>query len=86
LPSKAVTFYFRDAMSSFEISSSSSSMSSSVNSIIPGGLRIFGGGRRHCTLSARFDEANSVRHFPSYMGLGINTLPRPTPTRYPDTM
>jgi hypothetical protein len=46
-------------MSSSE--SSFSSMSSSVKSIILGGLRIFGGGRCCCTLGVGFDEADSVR-------------------------
>jgi hypothetical protein len=74
---KAVIFCFRDATSSSEGSSFSPSMSSLVNSIVPGGPWIFGGGRRRCTLGVGFDEADSVRPFPLYSGLGINTLLHP---------
>jgi hypothetical protein len=61
-------------------------MSSLVNSIVSGGLRIFVGGRRRCTLGVEFDEADSVWPFPLYSGLGINSLLRPTQTRYPNKM
>jgi hypothetical protein len=65
-----VIYYFRDAMSSSESSSFSSSMSSSVNSIVPGGPRIFGGGRHCCTLGVGFDEANSVQSIEGIHGRG----------------
>jgi hypothetical protein len=50
-----VIFCFRDTTSSSESSSFSFAMSSSVNSIIPGGPRIFGGGWRRYTISVGFD-------------------------------